>query len=195
VDFLGGLLPDSIVVAGLYGLERIEAGERVDHPLAGAWREAIDDVVSVSAARGPEGMRVESKGLSITLHYRGAPELADEVRAWADEQAARSGLVSREARMSVELHPPIDADKGTALLELASGLKAVCYIGDDVGDIPAFDALDALATAGVAVARVVVRSDEVMPELVERADLVLDGPGDAVALLEHLAGTAVRRAS
>ena len=84
----------------------------------------------------PAGMHVESKGLSITLHYRGRPRLEPRVRAFAEAQAARSGLECRPARMSYELHPPIPADKGSALAELSEGLAAVAFIGDDVGDLP-----------------------------------------------------------
>lgn len=193
VSFLEEHLPPSVVLAGLYGLERSEHGMRSDHPQAGSWREVVDDVVAVSRARGPEGMRVESKGLSITLHYRGHAEAEQEVAAWADEQAHRSGLVRRGARMSIELHPPIAADKGTAIRELASGLKAVVYIGDDVGDLPAYDALDEMARAGIDVVRVAVRSDEASPEVTDRADLVVDDPASTAALLAHLAQGAMGR--
>ena len=89
-------------------------------------------------------MRVERKGLSLTLHYRTNPQLAEAVRMWADFQAARSGLLVRPAKMSVELHPPIDVDKGSALIELcrAADVRAAMYVGDDIGDLPAFAALD-----------------------------------------------------
>jgi trehalose 6-phosphate phosphatase len=157
-----------------------------DHPYAGAWREAIEDVVRSSAALGPRGMRVEPKGLSLTLHYRTRPELAGAVQAWAATQAARSGLVARPARMSVELHPPIETDKGTALERLTADLTAVCYVGDDVGDLPAFDALDRLAAADVHTVRVAVASDESPPELLDRADLVLDGSAAVPGFLEAL---------
>ena len=51
--------------------------------------------------------------------------------------------------MSVELHPPIDEDKGTALARLAADHDGpVMFVGDDVGDLPAFDALDALERSG-----------------------------------------------
>ena len=176
VAFLVRLLPPSLFLSGLYGLEVIDRGRRRDHPSGGAWREVVDDVASYSAARGPAGMRVESKGLSLTLHYRTRPEIADDVRDWAERQAARSGLRVRPARMSVELHPPIEADKGTAVDEVASGLAAVCFIGDDVGDLPAFDALDRLEAGGTVVLRVAVRSDEAPAELLARADHVVDGP-------------------
>jgi trehalose 6-phosphate phosphatase len=104
-------------------------------------------------------------------------------------QAGRSGLVVRPAKMSYELHPPIAADKGTALLDVVDDLKAVCFIGDDVGDEKAFDALDRLAErGGVAVVRVTVAGPETPEELVQRADLVVDGPEGALDLLRGVLG-------
>ena len=186
VLFLEQHLPPSLVLSGLYGLEVVRDGRHHDHPLAGSWREVIDDVAMLARARGPAGMRVEPKGLSITLHYRTRPDLADEVLAWARAQAARSGLVARPAKMSVELHPPIEADKGTAVDQLAGDLRAVLFIGDDVGDLPAFDALGRLAGSGVSVLRVAVDSAECPPELRDAADLVVDGPDGALELLVSL---------
>lgn len=186
VDFLRPLLPPSVVLSGLYGLEVVRDGVRSDLPGAGAWREVVADVARISVDRGPQGMVVEPKGLSLTLHYRTRPDVAPAVVAWAETQAARSGLVARPAKMSVELHPPIAADKGTALEALTAGLAAVCYAGDDQGDLPAFDALDRLAAAGVHTLRVAVVSPEAPPELVERADLLVDDPDGVVDLLRRL---------
>ncbi|MCC5951779.1 MAG: trehalose-phosphatase [Acidimicrobiia bacterium] len=181
--FLESFFGDEIALAGLYGLETRIDGQRRDHPQAGAWREVVDDVVACASQKGPEGMRVESKGLSITLHYREHPEAEAKVDRFAAQQAARSGLECRRARMSVELHPPIRADKGTALLSLAEDLESVCYFGDDVGDLPAFDALDQLATDGVHTVRVVARSEESSPAMLERADVIVDGPDGVMSLL------------
>jgi trehalose 6-phosphate phosphatase len=192
VDFLQSMFPPSVVLAGLYGLERLQNGERVDHPLGGSWREVIDDVASVSRARGPAGMNVESKGLSITLHYRGRPRLEPRVRAFAESQAMRSGLECRPARMSYELHPPIPADKGSALAELSEGLSAVAFIGDDVGDLRAFDALDWLSTTGVHTVRVAVHSAEESDELISRADVVVEDPLGVRDLVQYLAEHAHR---
>lgn len=220
VEFLQPLLPASVIMSGLYGLEVIRDGVRHDHPVAGVWREVVVDVASRAAVRGPDGMGVESKGLSLTLHYRTHPELAAEVQAWAARQAAASGLVARPARMSVELHPPIDADKGTAVEAVvrealdapprerrAGGAArkpetrptrqpedvsrrrhpiAVCFVGDDVGDLPAFDALDRLAGSGAHTLRVAVASSETPAALVDRADLVVDGPEEVLELLRRL---------
>jgi trehalose 6-phosphate phosphatase len=192
VDFVAAFFKPTVRLAGLYGLETRFDGERRDHPLGGVWREVVADVATQSVARGPVGMRVEAKGLSLTLHYRGAPEIEHDVRAWAEQQGARAGLVVRPAKMSYELHPPIEIDKGTTLLELADGLAAVCFIGDDVGDLPAFDALDELDGRGVHTVRVAVHSPEESRELVERADLVVDGPPGVAALLSSVLARAAR---
>lgn len=184
VAFLEQFFPPTLVLAGLYGLETKQGDERVDHPLGGAWREVVDDVAAVARARGPAGMKVEPKGLSLTLHYRGRPRLEPKVRGFAEQQALRSGLICRPARMSYELHPPIEADKGTALLDLAEDLKAVCFFGDDVGDLLAFDGLDKLAADGVDTLRVAVRSSEVSPTLLERADVIVEGPSGVLEMVK-----------
>lgn len=189
VAFLEPFFAPGVVLAGLYGLETVVDGVRRDHPLGGMWRQRVEDVAALSSARGPDGMRVEAKGLSITLHYRGRPEREADVRAWAEHQALRSGLELRPARMSYELHPPIEVDKGSTLLELAEGLGAVGFVGDDVGDLPAFDALDRLEADGVTTVRIGVRSQEGAAELLDRADLVVDGPAGVLAVLEALART------
>ena len=177
-------LPDSLTLVGLYGLQQIRHGVRSDHPESVAWPERVAALASAAETNGPAGMRVELKGLSITLHYRGQPQLGDQVEQYARELAATSGLVARTARMSVELHPPIDVDKGTVLLTLAHQLAGpVLFLGDDVGDLPAFDALDTLAESGLQVFRILAQSEESDDELLRRADLILDGPSAMIDLL------------
>jgi trehalose 6-phosphate phosphatase len=190
IDFLAPFLPDGVVVSGLYGLEVLRGGRRTDHPGAAPWRAVVDEVARRSVTDGPAGMVVESKGLSLTLHYRTRPDLEHAVTSWASAQAARSGLVVRPARMSVELHPPIGSDKGSAVDDLVSGVESVGYVGDDRGDLPAFDALDRLEERGIPAVRVAVASDEVPGELVDRADLVVDGPSAVLDLLRYLADPA-----
>jgi trehalose 6-phosphate phosphatase len=186
VSFLQHWLPPSVVLSGLYGLEVVRDGERADHPDADPWRGVVDEVFEVAQLGGPDEMQVEYKGLSLTLHYRGNPEVRAEVEAFARQLAARSGLSVRPARMSFELHPPIDTDKGTALREMADGLHAVCFIGDDLGDVPAFEVLDELAAHGVAAVRIGVRSEEAPPGLLDAVDIVVDGPEGVRDLLAQL---------
>jgi trehalose 6-phosphate phosphatase len=176
--------PD-VDLSGVYGLETRIDGEVRDHPDAGRWRAVVAEVAG-SGDVLPAGVLVESKGLSLTVHYREAPEAEDAVLGWAREAAARSGLELRSAKRSVELHPPLAVDKGTSVLALSEGCATVAYLGDDVGDLPAFAALDRLADDGVTTCKVAITSDELHDDVAAAADLLLDGPAAVVAALAPL---------
>jgi trehalose 6-phosphate phosphatase len=173
---------------GEYGLERAIGGEV--RPVDGAerWRSIVEEVATRAEEAGVAS-RVERKSLSVTLHFRTNPQQEAAVRAWATTEAAHAGLSVFPARKAVEVRPPIERDKGTALADAATGLGAVCFIGDDRGDLAAFDALDRLHAEGVDVVRIAVRSPEMPPELEARADLLVDGPLGALQLLESLAAS------
>ena len=186
VDFLAAQLPEGVSIVGLYGLEGIDHGIRWEHESAGVWREIVADVAANIERLAPSGLRLERKGLSLTLHFRGRPDLTDEAEQLARTQGARAGLVARPARMSVELHPPIESDKGTVVDRFAAGLSAALVVGDDLGDLPAYDALDRLADSHVSTVRVAVASAEVPTALTDRADIVVGSPAEFVELLRTL---------
>lgn len=186
VDHLQRHLPRSLLLVGLYGLERLRDGQLEVDPEVAAWRGVVAQVVAAARRELPEGVGVEDKGLSLTLHVRPRPDLAEEVGRWATDAAARTGLHVRGARMSAELHPPVAIDKGSVAAGFLAGRAAACFVGDDVGDLPAFAALDEFASAGGAAVRAVVTSPEVAPELLARADVVLDGPPDVLSFLRSL---------
>ncbi|HVM09793.1 MAG TPA: trehalose-phosphatase [Acidimicrobiales bacterium] len=193
VEFLGDRLGVAgrddvgMIVSGLYGLERLERGHVMIHPSALQWIDVVADVVERAEAGAPEGVRVERKGLSMTIHVREAPEHAGWARSFAEGAADATGLALHDARMSYELRPPVAIDKGTVVSELIEGLDAACFLGDDYGDLPAFDALDRLeADRGAHVIRVGVRSEEAPAELITRADVLVDGPEGSLAFLRSL---------
>jgi trehalose 6-phosphate phosphatase len=64
--------------------------------------------------------------------------------------------------------------------------QAVLFCGDDLGDGPAFDAVAELRANGTPGLIVWSSSGEVS-ELRDKADLIVDGPGGVVALLDALA--------
>lgn len=174
--------------SGLYGLELVTGPGSVTAPAAEAWRSVVAQVAAEAEASAPAGLLVERKGLSVTLHYRTAPQLESWSRRFAAEQADATGLVVHGARMSQELRPPLAVDKGSVVAGLAQGLSAACFIGDDVGDLPAFAALEELASArpGFHALKVAVSSGEMAPGLRSGADLVVDGPEGALAFLRRL---------
>ncbi|MHB8465529.1 MAG: trehalose-phosphatase [Acidimicrobiales bacterium] len=170
---------------GTYGLDRVgpDGGVELD-AAAEPWRPQVAAVVRAATAAAPDGVGVEDKGASVTLHFRNAPGHQDWVEGFAAEQAERTGLAVYAARASVELRPPLDVDKGTVVTRLVRerALRAACFVGDDHGDLAAFRALDAVEI-GV---RVAVRSDEAPPELLDAADVIVDGPDGALDLLRSL---------
>ncbi|MGH9165463.1 MAG: trehalose-phosphatase [Acidimicrobiales bacterium] len=178
-----------LVLAGLYGLERVDGGAPSTAPGVEAWRPVVAEVAALAEATAPPGLRVERKGLSVAVHYRGEPALQEWAEAFARRQAARTGLARHPARMSQELRPPLPVDKGSVVAGLVAGLDAACFVGDDQGDLPAFAALDELRrTPGRHALKVAVRSTEAPPALLAAADLLVDGPEGALALLRQLVG-------
>jgi len=130
--------------------------------------------------------RTEDKGLTAALHYRDAPDEAAarlELDAIA-ERARAAGFVARYGRKVLELVPPLQANKGTAVRRLLGerGLHRALYAGDDTTDLDAFAALDGLEL-GV---RVAVASPEGPVELRERADIVLQRQSDVLELLRGI---------
>jgi len=185
VDYLQDMIPTEVDIVGLYGLEWREAGVIHSLPEAEKWRQVIDSLTEVAIHEFGAPL-VEHKGLSLTVHYRRDSDRAEAMGAWADKQAEVVGLEARTAKQSFELHPPIGRNKGTAILDLANSLDPVAFVGDDVGDLPAFDGLDVLAGRGVTTFRVVVVSEESPREMIERADVVVAGPAGAEAMLRQM---------
>lgn len=175
-----------LTASGLYGLETVDGSRTSSHPDAEGWRAVVAEVAARADAGAPPGLRVERKGLSVTVHYRTAPETGEWAREFAAREAARTGLVVHPARMSEELRPPVPVDKGSVVRDMAVGLDAVCFLGDDRGDLPAFAALDELAAGGAHAVKVAVTSPEAPPALLAAADLVVDGPPGALAFLRRL---------
>lgn len=174
---------------GLYGMERASGGaSAVDtHPEAERWRDAVTAAADDAQVAVPAGASVERKGLTVTLHYRAVPERAGEVERIASELGRRHRLRTHQGKMSVELRPPLAVDKGTVLAGLAAGLDAVAFAGDDIGDLPAFAVLGRLRAGGVATLSIASGGPETPHEVVEAADLAVDGPEGVLTVLRRLA--------
>ncbi|WP_037622293.1 trehalose-phosphatase [Streptomyces aureus] len=184
---------EHLVVLGHYGAERWDAVSGTvtapaPHPGVAAVRAELPGFLDRIGAW--QGTWIEEKGRAVAVHTRRAddPQAAFEaLREPLGELAARHGLIVEPGRMVLELRPP-GMDKGVALSEYVreTGAEAVLYAGDDLGDLPAFAAVDKLRSDGVPGLLVCSGSSEVA-ELAERADLVVDGPAGVVRLLAALA--------
>jgi trehalose 6-phosphate phosphatase len=163
---------EGIVYVGVHGLELAPEAER--------WRETLRPFALL------EWPWLEDKGLTVALHWREAPD-GHAARADLGNVAARAeeaGLEARWGRKVLELRPPVEADKGTAVRALLEerGLRRGLYAGDDTTDLDAFRGLDGLEVA----VRIAVASAEAPPGLRETADLVLASPAKLLELLREL---------
>jgi trehalose 6-phosphate phosphatase len=161
---------DGIRYVGQHGLELV--------PDANAWAARIHEF-----ARSAGWPDLELKPLTAAFHYRTAPdrEAARETLEAVAARALDGGFRTRWGRLVLEVVPPVDASKGTAVRALLdeSRLRRAVYAGDDVTDLDAFRALDGLETA----VRIAVVSTEGPSELGELADMVV---GSTEAFLELL---------
>lgn len=194
VAFLRERLPaDGLTLFGQYGVERFDGTEVTTLPDAARWHDAVRRAADEAQAELPD-LFVERKGdMAVGLHWRRHPDLAVKATDLGRRLAAQYGLRLEPGRQTLELRPPLDVDKGTAVEELAGAVSAALFIGDDRGDLAAFDALTRLVDEGrlAHAVRVAVRSAEAPAELLEGADLVVDGPRGALRLLDELGALAV----
>jgi trehalose 6-phosphate phosphatase len=191
VDLGGFASVPGLIVIGHHGFDRWEGGQLTSPPPPPEVAKARTRLPALLAAAGaPEGTRVEDKGHALVVHYR---KTADPQAALArlagplTEFARETGLDYQPGRMVIELRPA-GMDKGTSLKELIAERDptAVLFAGDDLGDLPAFEAVRAARAAGREGIAVCSASDEVSA-LAGHADLVLDGPKEVAALLAALA--------
>jgi trehalose 6-phosphate phosphatase len=182
-------LPSHVYLAGLHGLEIRHGARGWHHPDLVESHDVVDQVgdALAHAVGNVPGVKLEDKGVSITVHVRAVdPELRDEVirkaidaaRSWVDAGALRL----LEANQAVELLPNIPWTKGDAVrwivgdIETNAHMPAWCvFFGDDVTDEDAFRAVHHGLT--VVVGR--------RPSL---ATLRLNSPEDVVAVLRHVNG-------
>jgi len=172
---------DAARVVGVDGVRYVgEHGLELD-PDAAEWTArlaAFAATVELPAERG--------KRLTLSFHYRGAEDekaAEDDLRGVA-ERALEAGLRPRWGRKVLEIRPPIDADKGTAVRRLLAdaALDRALYAGDDATDLDGFRSLDGLEVA----VRVAVVSAEGPTDLGRAADLLVGGPDELLALLRQL---------
>jgi trehalose 6-phosphate phosphatase len=161
-----------LVYVGEHGLELA--------PEALAWRARLDEFVR------EVDWAAERKPLSVSFHWRTAPdpEAAETYLERVAERALAAGMRPRFGRKVLEIRPPVEADKGSAVRALLAerGLNRALYAGDDSTDLDAFRGLDGLEVA----VRIAIASAEGPEDLAVAADLVLGGPDALLELLHQL---------
>jgi trehalose-phosphatase len=186
-------LPKQVYLAGLHGLQ-IRRGElEWNHPDLMDSRELIDTVVEeIDRAVGRvDGVRLEHKGVALTVHVRGvSPSSRRAVLDRAEEVAQpwlQSGVLKAlAANEAFELLPNIPWTKGDAVQWIVEHVQSrldrpvwCVFFGDDVTDEDAFEAVS--TNLSVVVGR--------RPSA---ARMRLDSPADVAAVLAGVNGPGPR---
>jgi trehalose 6-phosphate phosphatase len=182
-------LPSEVYLAGLHGLEIRHGDDAWHHPDLRESRDLVDAVVDqmAEAVGHVPGVRLEHKGVALTVHVRGVAPLSrqavlDEADVVALPWIERGVLKALEANEALEFLPNIPWTKGDAVqwivddVEARLGRPTWCvFFGDDVTDEDAFEATS--TDLSVVVGR--------RPSM---ARLRLDSPADVAAVLAGVNG-------
>jgi trehalose 6-phosphate phosphatase len=182
-----------LVIEGLYGAEQWRDGE-LDSPTAPPELDQLRTELPILLREhhADPAVWIEDKRLSLVVHARRAsdPQAAlRAVRRPVEQLADRLHLEAHPGRGVLELRLA-GYDKGSALERLVDrfGPASVLYLGDDLGDLPAFLTIAQLRRRALSAWAIAVGSAEV-PQLGAAADLELDGPDAVVEFLAALAST------
>lgn len=186
-------LPD-IAYAGNHGMEIEGAGLKRIHEEAAAARPVLKAVAErlESEIGSIEGVLVEDKELTLSIHYRRvARPRVEEVRTAVIQAAGEhDGLRVTEGKELLEVRPAVDWHKGRAVEFLLGEISPpvgtpVLYLGDDRTDEDAFRALR--NGAGIRGEGVIVGDP---PPADTAASAYVRSPEEIAALLEGIATAA-----
>jgi len=178
---------DGIWYAGSHGFEL--TGPDGTHHQNDAAAEAVPVLADAAAALHGQfakipGILVENKRFAVAVHYRNAArDRVGEVLAAVRDAGRRGRLRVTTGREVIELRPEIDWDKGRTLHWILDRLGPVTplFLGDDITDEDAFDAVNALAGVGI----IVRHTDD--GDRATAARFALDSPARAAEFTARLA--------
>jgi trehalose 6-phosphate phosphatase len=189
---------ESMIVLGQYGVERWDAATDTFRLPAepNAIAAVKDEIRSVLEAHHAAAARIEHKGRAIAVHTRGLDDPSGTLRRLSGplvDLARRHGLVVEAGRQVLEIRAP-GMDKGKALRSIVAETAArqVIFAGDDLGDLPAFQAVQQLRDQGMP--GLLVCSASIEEKALEQiSDLLVDGPAGLAAWLTDLAEAIMER--
>jgi trehalose 6-phosphate phosphatase len=181
-----------LVVLGQYGVERWDAAtdEFVIPPEPGQVAALEVEIPPLLDSLGQGAARVEHKGRAVVVHTRQLPDpdaSFETLSGPLTDLAGRHEMVVEPGKNVLEIRSP-GIDKGVALREIVDETDArqVVFVGDDLGDLPAFRLVEELREQGFGGLLVCSASHE-EDALSALADVVVQGPDGVASWLEELA--------
>ncbi len=199
LDVAQGLVQvPALSFVGNHGLEWEINGLHEDNPAALAaqdgLREALDEIgAAAKRLELDEGLILEDKRLSATVHYRQSPRperFLEEMLPVLVRAAGSQDLQLVPGRMIMELRPNTGISKGTALRDIIqqNGLRGVVFSGDDISDVEGFEILAGLRETGEVAALIIgVVGPDTPVQVREASDVQVADPVEMSAVLTAIA--------
>lgn len=199
LDVAQGLVQiPTLSYVGNHGLEWRIGGVHKDNPAALAARDGLREALAEIGATATrlelaEGLLLEDKRLSATVHYRQSPDpgrFLEEMLPVLTAVALRHDLQLVPGRMIMELRPSTGISKGTALRDIIGqyGLRGVVFSGDDISDVEGFAILQQMRSAGTIDALIIgVVGADTPIQVREASDVQVGDPTEMSAVLTDIA--------
>jgi trehalose 6-phosphate phosphatase len=182
----------NVIYIGNHGLEEWRDGASIILPQAARFAHRIPDAMRrIQSQTNIDGLVFENKGVTGSIHYR----MAD------DPEAARNQILDAvqplaeifdfritEGQMVIEIRPPVDVNKGSAVERLATSnkLTGIIYLGNDLTDVDAFRAVQRLRESNVPGLAIGVIEKETDPAVTENSDWQFHKVDDVIEFLSSL---------
>ncbi len=189
---------DGMVYIGNHGLERWADEHSELTQEAKNYPGVINTVIEqLTPLLSIEGIMIENKGITASIHYRLCPEPESARRAilaalQQSPQARKLRII--QERKAIDILPKIDVNKGTATQDLIQSynLRGGIYLGDDLTDVDAFRAIHTpspdLDFRGFAIG---IISQEMPENFIAEIDFTLNGVSDVERFLGWMSQTVV----
>ncbi len=178
---------------GHYGMEWWENGRGVLHPDVEA---SLADMRAIAAEletlRAIDGVIIQDKWATISIHYNTVQQrskVKQQILDLLEKSPHIQKLKLMDEKTNIGIVPRLDIDKGTAVTRLIKQhhLKSAIYLGDDIGDLPAFRAVRvAREQQGFMGLSGLVTGSATSQSLQDEVDFTLDGVPETTALLNWL---------
>ena len=184
---------EGIKYIGHYGMEHWDNDQAILHPDAEVYVPSMRALAKeLEPLRSIEGLIIQDKWATISIHYHLClqPEVAkQQILDLLMKSPYIKNLCIMDEKTNIGIVPRVDIDKGTAVTTLIQQycLKGAIYLGDDIGDAPAFRAIRlAKRNRGFDGLAILVNGAETSQNLLDEVDYTLNGVRETETLLQWL---------
>lgn len=181
-----------LTYVGNHGMDHWEDGKVIVAPEIAKFRPNLEEAITALEAHLIDGMWIEDKQTTLSVHYRNTANPSDVAQAFestADKVAKDNNLEAFAGRMIFEIRPAVKINKGVAFEHLITthNLDAAMYIGDDTTDVDAFIIAKHLRETDQCYSLAIgVDSDDVPASVVENSDFMVSGVSGVEEFLSWL---------